>query len=176
MSAESIEPSPVVRPAAAPLAHHPSIERLAAYALGDCSPGTALLIVQHIALCAKCAGAVQSMGASPPAAWVAPAADNWRMLVPGVEVSAVREVSGLGELVLQVRADPGAPLPAMVVSRMDEMVVLAGGFLHRNQAVGVGDFWAPGQDERGEAIANSEAGFYGLFTAADEAWAEKQTT
>ncbi|RAK58131.1 zf-HC2 domain-containing protein [Phenylobacterium deserti] len=170
MSAESIEPPSAIRPAASPLSHHPSTESLAAYALGDCSPGTALLIVQHIALCPKCAGAVQSMGASAPAAWVAPAGDDWRTLCPGVEISPVRDVSGLGELVVQIRADPGARLPGSMARRMDELVILAGGFTHQGHAASVGDLWAPGLDQQRELVANKEAGFYGLFTTSDEAW------
>lgn len=82
----------------------------------------------------------------------------------------MREESGLGELVYEVRAAAGARMPAAIASRIDELIVLVGGFLHRGQAVGVGDFCLPAADPAGELIAGHDAGFYGLFTTSDERW------
>lgn len=170
MSAQRSQLKSAIPAVAAPLAHHPTSERLAGYALGDCSPGTALLVARHVAQCAKCAETILRWGSSPPSAWVPPAAKAWRTVSPGFEMSPVREVSGLGELVFMVRAAAGARMPGAVAGRIDEFVVLSGGILQGGQVAGAGDFWLPASHPQGELVACKKAGLEGLFTTSDEAW------
>jgi anti-sigma factor ChrR (cupin superfamily) len=148
-------------------AHHPSAQILANLLTGDCSPGAALLVAKHIALCPQCASRVQAMGSVRAAAaevdFEAP-----QMLRPGVEIAHARGVGGLGELVLRVCADPGEPLPIAEPFAAAEILVLEGAFTVGRHNYRAGDFLSLEEHPAKELVSDLRRGCLCLITYADE--------
>jgi anti-sigma factor ChrR (cupin superfamily) len=143
------------------ISKHLSAELLSTYRLGDIAPGAALAVEAHIGLCEQCrceAGLTerpeQNPGSVTPAiegqycagvpddasaAGVGPpalgrvATGPWRRVAQGVRHSQLAGVSGLGESVHLVTAEPTAPLSLPRAAHL--LVVLrgavrAGGIVH----------------------------------------------
>jgi anti-sigma factor ChrR (cupin superfamily) len=131
---------------------HLSAELLSSYRLGTIAPGAALAVEAHIGLCEACrceAGLTEHPGPNPAA--VAPPDDGpvyvgalddppagaagstalarvatgpWRRVARGVRRSRLGGVSGLGESVHLLTAEPGAPLKLPPAAHL--LVVLRG--------------------------------------------------
>jgi anti-sigma factor ChrR (cupin superfamily) len=119
--------------------HHPSGQALANLLIGDCSPGAALLITRHVALCARCASRVQAMG-SVGVETIDVSCGEAEALGPGLEITLVQGASGIGEEVFRVRAAPGQALPRDAPSPAVELLVLEGGLEADGVAYLAGDF------------------------------------
>src|SRR5438067_5319131 len=108
--------------------HHPGAQVLADFLMGDCSPGTALLVSRHVELCPQCRGDLQQMGAAEVAA-NRPDRGEWSAVFEGVDVAPLKGVSGLGEAVYEIRAKVSARFPLDGPIRVAEMLVVAGALL-----------------------------------------------
>jgi anti-sigma factor ChrR (cupin superfamily) len=148
------------------ISKHLSAELLSSYRLGAIAPGAALAVEAHIGLCEQCrceAGLTEHPGPNPgpvappdeaqdhvgalddpSAAGLSPpalgrvATGPWRRVAQGVRHSRLGGVSGLGESVHLLTAEPGAPLN---LPHAAHLVVVLGGAVRAGASVhSRGDF------------------------------------
>jgi anti-sigma factor ChrR (cupin superfamily) len=146
--------------------HHPSAQALANLLIADCSPGAALLVTQHLALCARCASRVQAMG-SVGVSTGEIIYDEPETLEPGLEVTLVLGASGLGEAVFYVRAAPGRTLPLDEPLPAVELLVLEGGLEADGVQYLVGDFLSVEETPKQCLVSHPASGCVYLMTAQD---------
>jgi anti-sigma factor ChrR (cupin superfamily) len=157
-----------------PPTHHPSAQALANLLIGDCSPGAALLLARHIEACPQCAIRVQAMGAVGAAARDIQV-DPPRSLRPGVEITHLKGVSGLGEAVFQLRVAPGEMLKLDEPLPLAELLVLEGVLCVDNESYGPGDFLSLDERPGGRLKSGDERGCVCLITCLDEDGAAGET-
>ncbi len=146
--------------------HHPSAQALANLLIGDCSPGAALLIARHVENCSRCTLRVQGMGAiaASPADFRCDAPEALR---PGVEIARVQGVSGLGEAVFLLCAEPSETLDLEEPLPVAEILVLKGGFTADGAAYKAGDFLSLEDRKLGSMMSDAGAGCRCLITCSD---------
>ena len=149
-----------------PPVHHPSAQALANLLIGDCSPGAALLLARHIEACPQCAIRVQAMGAvgSPPAEYQL---EPPQLLRPGVEITQLKGVSGVGEAVFQLRAEPDEPLSLEEPFPVAEILVIEGALTVDGETYGPGDFLSVEDHPVGQLASGGERGCLCLITCLD---------
>jgi anti-sigma factor ChrR (cupin superfamily) len=108
------------------------------------------------------------MGAQP-AALQETVYDEPQPLAPGIEVARARGASGLGEVVLWIRAEPGRTLPLDAPLPAVEVLVLAGGFGADGVRFGPGDFLCLAAGPLRDAVSDGEQGCVCLATCEDTA-------
>jgi anti-sigma factor ChrR (cupin superfamily) len=146
--------------------HHPNAQALANLLIGDCSPGASLLLAQHVQLCAQCAIRVQALGA-PAGAALAVEFEPPRMLRPGLQMARVQGVSGLGEAVFRLRADPGEALNIEGPFHVAEILVLEGGLFLGEVRYLAGDFLSVGHGPADQLTSDAERGCVCLVACTD---------
>jgi len=146
--------------------HHPSAQTLANYLIGDCSPGAALLVGRHLNECPRCASRLQAMGACGGAASEL-AFEEPMNPSPGVELTPISGVSGLGERVFRMRVAPGQALPLDMPPSAEEVLLLEGSFTLAGKAYGPGDFISFEGPCAAAPVSDAIRGCVLLLTAAD---------
>jgi hypothetical protein len=107
------------------ISSHPSIELRREHKVGLCSPGSALLVASHLALCSQCLATQFSPAWPMPNNLVADhdrggeinadalrgsSGAGWRGVDSGARITAIKGVSGVGEAVYSIEAASGAPM------------------------------------------------------------------
>lgn len=146
--------------------HHPSAQALANFLIGDCSPGAALLVAQHVTLCARCASRVQAMGSVGVSTGEICYGEP-ETLEPGLEATLVVGASGLGEAVFCIRAGPGRSLPLDEPLPAVELLVLEGSLEADGVRYFAGDFLSVEETPKQELMSDATAGCVYLMTAQD---------
>jgi anti-sigma factor ChrR (cupin superfamily) len=134
--------------------------------VGECSPGAALLVARHVAVCPQCTARLNAMGAVATSAgeisYDPPQAER-----PGIEIARARGASGLGEAVFWVRAQPGEALPLEAPLHVAELLVLEGGFTAQGARFGAGDFLSLADRPGLQAVSDGDQGCVYLATYED---------
>lgn len=148
--------------------HHPRAEALANFLVGNCSPGEALLIAEHVELCARCAGRIRALGAVSGSAGAVSYGEP-RELAPGIELTPVLGASGLGEAVFRLQLEPGRELPPRDDLHVAEILLLEGGLVVDNARYGPGDFLSLETNPHHRLVSHLQKGCTCLATAHDTA-------
>lgn len=133
--------------------HHPSSQLLADCAMADVSPGVALAVSAHVALCPRCrmtapaGGEDGGSGAEPLEVFVeaggealpALRLEPWTPQTSGVATALAPHANGLGECVYLLRATPGADIAPATLRTAFLLLVLAGAVLLEGRRLGAGD-------------------------------------
>lgn len=142
--------------------HHPSAQLISDYVIANISPGMGLAVAGHLELCPVCgmsaaaaSGGIwraevvggRSFEATADGGRIAPPETvrqleplDWRTMRKGVEGALAPDVSGLGECVFLLRAEPGAEIGAASVRSAILILVTAGGVDIDGRRLGAGDF------------------------------------
>lgn len=144
--------------------HHPRAQALANFLIGNCSPGEALLIAGHVDRCAHCAGRIHALGAMSGSAGVVNYGQP-RALAPGIELTPVLGVSGLGEAVVHLQLAPGCDLPARDDLQVAEILLLEGGLTVDSARYGPGDFLSLETSPHRQLVSHPKKGCVCLATA-----------
>jgi hypothetical protein len=144
--------------------HHPGAQALADVLIGDCSPGTALLVARHTEVCAECRGRVRQMDPRGKVGCADPVRGAWRQLAAGVEVAPLGGVAGLGEAVYDIRAQAAADVQVEAPFEFLELLVLEGSFERDGKLYAAGDFLCfAGRSADAALTADPVIGFSGLL-------------
>jgi anti-sigma factor ChrR (cupin superfamily) len=146
--------------------HHPRAEALANFAVGNCSPGEALLIAGHVERCAHCAGRIQALGAIGGSGG-AVSHGLPRPFAPGVELTPVLGASGLGEVVFHLQLAPGSELPTRRELQVAEILLLEGGLTVGSAHYGPGDFLSLDTHPHRRLVSHAKKGCLCLVAAHD---------
>ncbi|MDB5446589.1 MAG: Anti-ECFsigma factor, ChrR [Phenylobacterium sp.] len=148
--------------------HHPSAEALADFLIGDCSPGTALLVERHTLVCPVCAARLKAFGGA-----VRPAGPlsvgQWRTAAEGVTAALVHDASGLGEKVYLLRLSRTAAVPIAALE-IAEILVLEGALIAPDASFAAGDYISVEASPPG--ALNADKNSLCLATATDGAFAD----
>ena len=149
------------------LSHHPSRRLCEEYRIGDIAPGMALAVAVHATACDSCALLLREPRANPETLWrcetegrkplgshLPPllrdiARARWRKISPGVSVSFLRGVSGLGEAACLLRSAPGADI--VLPSQVELILGLSGRASAHCGVLGSGDLIEITRSIRGTA-------------------------
>lgn len=145
---------------------HPSSVDLAEFLLGQCSPGTALLVSHHGAHCPSCWSRLLDMGGLDVRP-TEPVHGPWSPLTPGLEVAPLQGVSGIGEAVYALRVQGGAQLASDNPLTICELLIWDGALLCDDVAYGIGDFLLFEAGLPATICAHPETGFSALLTTFD---------
>lgn len=172
---------------------HPSPALRQDYARGQVSPGVALALEAHLALCPVCALATDSLGRARRRAPAAaqprgeahpepshPAAEDelsaslearrsgrWRRLSPRLKLAPLGGVSGLGEAVRLLNAAPGASLAPLASADVEVVVALEGAARSGQIQYGPGDLLENPAEALRRAEADPVQGFRALVVSVD---------
>jgi anti-sigma factor ChrR (cupin superfamily) len=145
---------------------HPSPVVLAEFLLGQCSPGTQLLVSQHSARCQACWSRLSDLGGldlHPKE----PAPGPWTELPGGLQVAPLQGVSGIGEAVYVLRLAAGAQLSSHDPFEICELLITDGALVCDDVRYGAGDFLSIDDGLPVVIAADGEAGVSALFTTQD---------
>ena len=149
--------------------HHPSAEALAEYLIGDCSPGTALLVERHTQVCSVCAARLTAFGgAVRPSGPLS--AGQWRAVGDGVTAAPVHDAGGLGEKVYLLRLSRAAAVPIAHLE-IAEILVLEGELAAAEATFFTGDYVRV--EAGGAAALTARRSSLCLATAADGAFSRE---
>jgi hypothetical protein len=131
--------------------HHPTAQLISDYVTANISPGVALAVAMHLESCTICALAASTASrpagperigrADPPSesALSAVAMGPWIGLRKGVLGAVTSAVSGLGEAVYLLKAEPGADIGTASVRHAFLILVLKGRVKADGRTVSAGD-------------------------------------
>jgi hypothetical protein len=147
--------------------HHSDVAQLSDYLIGNCSPGSALLISRHAVQCERCRDLVEPVELVRGDVIEGRTPGEWLRLATGGEILILPEHSGLGELAAEIRLAPAARLPLGALLPLDELLVLEGSLRLADRTAIAGDFLSMLSGEQGDFVAHHETGCSLIVTASD---------